>query len=87
MFKCSLSCLPYREITKISNQFCTCRTTHRPSSPSQRREDATTALVYLGTYEYAGTYNYSSKRAVVFTFLLQHTDGKINYYRPGSQMT
>ncbi|PKU31833.1 microtubule-associated protein rp eb family member 2 [Limosa lapponica baueri] len=47
----------------------------------QRQEDPTTVLMYLRTYKYTGTYEYSRKRPVV----LQHADGKLSYYGPDSE--
>lgn len=64
-----------------------CFTIHCLSSPSKRGEDPTTVLANLGICEYAGTCKYSNKRAVFLTFLLQHTAGKLNGYRPDAQVT
>lgn len=77
---------PEEKLQRLATCFI-CASQFTASSPSKRGQDPTTVHTYLGIREYTGTCKYSNKRAVFLTFLLQHTAGKINSYRPDSQVT
>lgn len=61
---------PKEKSGRIANGFGTCFTICCFSPPRQGGEVPVTTLAYLGTYKCC------SESAAVFTFLLQHTDGK-----------
>lgn len=61
---------PKEKSGRIANGFGTCFTICCFSPPHQGGEVPVTTLAYLGTYKCC------SGSAAVFTFLLQHTDGK-----------